>query len=97
MIPHTYLILGSRTQTLHFGQYVIMYIPCPKEKYHSNLKYAATTLKKELDHGSNTQIPSIYIYVQYIYMVKIHQQYLEHLPYWWYGGAGAVGNNRIDI
>ena len=62
MIPHTYLILASRTQILHFGQHAIF--PCPKVKYHSNLKYAATTLKEELDHGLNTQIPSIYAYGQ---------------------------------
>ena len=33
-------------------------------------------------------------YLPYMHMVKIHQQYLEHLPYWWCSGAG---NNRIDI
>ena len=28
MIPHSYLLLASRIQTLHFGQHVIF--PCPK-------------------------------------------------------------------
>jgi hypothetical protein len=35
----------------------------------------------------NTWIPFIYIY-----MIKTHQQYLEHLPYWWCDGTG---NNII--
>ena len=34
------------------------------------------------------------ICLPYMNMVKINQQYLEHLPYWW---CGWVGNNRIDI
>jgi hypothetical protein len=84
MIPHTYLILASRTQTLHFGQYVIMYIPCPKVKYHSNLKCAATTLKKELDHGLNTQIPSIYIYGQNTPTIF---GTFAILVVWWGGGS----------
>ena len=33
-------------------------------------------------------------YLPYMHMVKIHQQCLEHLTYWWCSGAG---NNRIDM
>ncbi|OEU11328.1 P-loop containing nucleoside triphosphate hydrolase protein [Fragilariopsis cylindrus CCMP1102] len=59
MIPQTYLILASRTQTLHFGQHVIF--PCPKVPFRNRLQQLQ---KKELDHGFNTQIPSTYTYGQ---------------------------------
>ena len=59
MILHTYLILAFRTQTLHFGQHVIF--PCPKVPFRNRLPQHQ---KKELDHGFNTQIPSIYAYGQ---------------------------------
>jgi hypothetical protein len=44
MIPHTYLIPASRTQTVPFRNR----LPGQQEK--------------ELDHGFNTQIPSLYSY-----------------------------------
>ena len=48
MIPHTYLILAPRSQTLHFGQHVIF--PCPKVPFRNRLP----------QHQSlNIQIPSI--------------------------------------
>ena len=59
MISHNYLSLASRTQTLHFGQHSI--IPFPKVPFRNSLPHHQ---KKELDHGFNTQIPSIYAYGQ---------------------------------
>ena len=59
MTPHTYLILASRTQTLHFDHYVIF--PCPKVPFRSRLPEQQ---RKELDHDFNTQIPSIYAFGQ---------------------------------
>ena len=59
IIPHTYLIFASRTQILYFGQHVIF--PCPKVSFRNRLPQHQ---KKELDHGLNTQIPSIYAYGQ---------------------------------
>ena len=59
MIPHTYLIHASRTQTLQFGQHVIF--PCPKISFRNRLPQHH---KKELDYGFNTQISSIYGYGQ---------------------------------
>jgi hypothetical protein len=60
MIPHTYLIRASRTQTLYFGQHVIF--PCPKVPFRNRLPQHQ---KKELGHGLNTHIPSIYIRSKY--------------------------------
>ena len=50
MIPHAYLILASRTQTLHFDQHVIF--PCPKVLLRNRLPQHQKT---ESDHGFNTQ------------------------------------------
>ena len=83
MIPHTYLILASRTQTLHFSQHVIF--PCPKVPF----IIGCHNIKKR----NWTMVPTPR-YLLYMHMVKIHQQYLEHLTDWWCSGAG---NNRIDI
>ena len=60
MIPHTYLILAPRSQTLHFGQHVIF--PCPKVPFR---KCCRNIKKNNLDHSLNIQIPSIYAYGQY--------------------------------
>ena len=55
MTPHTYNILASRTQTLHFGQHVIF--PGRKVALRKRLPQHQ---KQELAHGLNTQTPSIY-------------------------------------
>ena len=81
--PVEYHMLASRTHTLLFGQHVVFL--CQKVVAVIN---RLAQHQKQLGHGLNIQIPSIYAYDQ------IHQQYLEHLPYWCCGGAG---NNRIDI
>ncbi|OEU06354.1 hypothetical protein FRACYDRAFT_254772 [Fragilariopsis cylindrus CCMP1102] len=80
MIPHKYLILATRTQTLHFGQDVIF--PCPKVPFRNRLPKHQ---KKELDHGFNTQIPSIYEYGQNTPTIL--------RTYWW--GGGVVGWGAI--
>ena len=83
MVPHTYLILASRTQTLHFGQHVIF--PCPKVSFR---KRPSQHQKKELNHGFNTQIPSIYAYGQNTLTIL---GTFAILVVWW------GGKNRIDI
>jgi hypothetical protein len=79
MIPHTYFLLASRTQTLHFGQHVIF--PCPKVPFRNRLPQHQ---KKYLDHGFNTEIPYIYAYGQNILTI------LGTLPYWWCGGEEKI-------
>ncbi|OEU05880.1 hypothetical protein FRACYDRAFT_257664 [Fragilariopsis cylindrus CCMP1102] len=88
MIPPIYLILASITQTLPLGQHVIF--PCPKVPFRNRL------LQHQKRNWTMVSTPRFQHpdTFPYMHMVKIHQQCLKHLPYWW---CGRAGNNRIDI
>ena len=81
MIPHIYLTPEHKHCILANMSYF------HAQKYHSEI--GCHNIKKR--NWTMVWTPR---YLSYMNMVKIHQQCLEHLPYWWCSG---MGNNRIDI
>ena len=69
-------------QNKNIGFQTTCEFPCSLERSYNNIK------------KTNWAMVWTPRYLPYMHMIKTHQLYLEHLPYWWCDGAG---NNRIDI